>query len=254
MKSLIFARELKNRDSLYLQIAAGLRRSIAQGNYDAGEKLPAISDMAKELGVSVVTVRNAIAVLAEEGLIESFQGKGTFVASDAQPCKGLVLNTSFKSLLDHLVGKKTRILEASDGELVPLVDPKFGELAKSYHYMRRVHLADDVPYALINIHISAEIYERDKRRFERGMVIPILAEMPEVIHGRMHQAISFTTADPETALHLEVPINSPVGNVLRIITNNNNRIIYVGQTKYRGDFVKLEINYDQLGETMRNEP
>ena len=252
MRSLIFARELKSRDALYLQIAAGLRRSIVQGQFKAEEQLPSISDMAKELGVSVVTVRSAVAVLEEEGLVERIQGKGTFVAANVRANKGLVLNTSFAALLEHLAGKTAKVLEASDGNVLPFVNPTWGELTGKYHYMRRIHLADDAPYALINIHIDHDTYSCDKPRFDHSMVIPVLAEMPVINGGRMHQTVSFTTADPETARLLEVPVNSAIGNVLRVITDMGGKIIYVGQTKYRGDFVRLEMTYDRLGERVPN--
>lgn len=246
MTNLIFAREHKNRDTLYLQIAAGLRRSIAQGQFSAGEQLPSIADMARDLSVSIVTVRSAIAVLEDEGLVERYQGKGTFIASDLKTATGLVLNSGFHSLLDHLAGKTTRILETSEAGVLPMIDPGLGKLSERYHYMRRVHLAENVPYALINIQIDHDIYEQARDRFDNSMVIPILAELADIQSGKMHQTISFTTADPDTAQHLEVPINSAIGNVLRVITDKHDRVIYVGQTKYRGDFVRLEMSFDHL--------
>jgi len=63
----------------YAQLAAILRRRIAEGAYPPGEKIPSESAMSKEYGLSLMTVRQAIGVLMEQGLLERIQGSGTFV-------------------------------------------------------------------------------------------------------------------------------------------------------------------------------
>ena len=63
----------------YAQLAAILRRRIAEGAYPPGGKIPSESSISKQYGLSVMTVRQAIGVLTEEGLIERIQGSGTFV-------------------------------------------------------------------------------------------------------------------------------------------------------------------------------
>lgn len=63
----------------YAQLAAILRGQIAEGVYPPGEKIPSESSMSKTYGVSAMTVRQAIGVLTEQGLLERVQGSGTFV-------------------------------------------------------------------------------------------------------------------------------------------------------------------------------
>ena len=65
----------------YAQLAAILRRQIAGGIYPPGGKIPSESSIGKQYGLSVMTVRQAIGVLTEQGLIERVQGCGTFVKS-----------------------------------------------------------------------------------------------------------------------------------------------------------------------------
>ena len=63
----------------YAQLAAILRRKIAEGVYAPGEKIPSESSISRQYGISVMTVRQAIGVLTEQGLMERVQGSGTFV-------------------------------------------------------------------------------------------------------------------------------------------------------------------------------
>lgn len=61
------------------QIAASLREKIASGEYPPGAALPAIMALAGQYGVTTNTIRKALGILREEGLIESVAGYGTFV-------------------------------------------------------------------------------------------------------------------------------------------------------------------------------
>ncbi len=63
----------------YAQLAAILRRQIAEGVYPPGERIPSASSISKDYGISLMTVRQAIGVLMEQGLLDRIQGSGTFV-------------------------------------------------------------------------------------------------------------------------------------------------------------------------------
>lgn len=63
----------------YAQLAAILRRKISEGVYAPGAKIPSESCIGKEYRLSIMTVRQAIGVLTEQGLIDRVQGSGTFV-------------------------------------------------------------------------------------------------------------------------------------------------------------------------------
>src|SRR5687768_9652751 len=63
----------------YLRIAEDIRRDIASGRYAVGEQLPVARELAEKYGVAMMTIGNALAVLRDEGLIETRQGAGSFV-------------------------------------------------------------------------------------------------------------------------------------------------------------------------------
>ena len=62
----------------YQEMTDAIAARIAAGQYSG--KLPSELDLAKEFGVSITTVRHAMAILRERGLIVSIHGRGTFVA------------------------------------------------------------------------------------------------------------------------------------------------------------------------------
>jgi GntR family transcriptional regulator len=72
-----------NRDSsigVYEQVAAELRRAIAEGEAKPGERLPPAGDLAAVLGVNRNTVLRALRILRDEGLLEFRRGRGVTVA------------------------------------------------------------------------------------------------------------------------------------------------------------------------------
>jgi DNA-binding transcriptional regulator YhcF (GntR family) len=60
---------------LHEQVAAAIRRAIAEGEAGAGERLPPARDLAAVLGVNANTVLRALRTLREEGLVEFRRGR-----------------------------------------------------------------------------------------------------------------------------------------------------------------------------------
>jgi GntR family transcriptional regulator len=74
---------------LYEQVAAEIRRAIADGEAKPGERLPPAKDLAAVLDVNTNTVLRALRILREEGLLEFRRGRGISVAGT--PERGAVV-------------------------------------------------------------------------------------------------------------------------------------------------------------------
>lgn len=70
--------------TLYEQVIDRIREMIVQGVYRKGDMLPSEKELMQLTGVSRITVREALRTLAEVGIIETRQGKGSFVRMNAE--------------------------------------------------------------------------------------------------------------------------------------------------------------------------
>ncbi|HWD55327.1 MAG TPA: GntR family transcriptional regulator [Acidimicrobiales bacterium] len=75
---------------LHDQVAAEIRRAIAEGEAGPGERLPLAKDIAAVLGVNKNTVLRAMHILREEGLVEF--GRGLGITVSGTPEKGVVVS------------------------------------------------------------------------------------------------------------------------------------------------------------------
>lgn len=79
----------REQTDLYLQVAAEIRRAIADGEAKPGERLPPARDLAAVLDVNTNTVLRSLRLLRDEGLLEFRRGRGIHVAGT--PEQGAVL-------------------------------------------------------------------------------------------------------------------------------------------------------------------
>lgn len=86
MYSTMFPVKVDRSDPLALhdQVAAEIRRAIAEGEAGPGERLPLAKDMAAVLGVNKNTVLRALHILRDEGLLDFKRGRGITVAGTAE--------------------------------------------------------------------------------------------------------------------------------------------------------------------------
>jgi GntR family transcriptional regulator len=75
---------------LHEQVAAEIRRAIADGEAGAGERLPPAKDLAAVIGVNTNTVLRALRTLRDEGLLEFRRGRGVTVSGT--PERGLIVD------------------------------------------------------------------------------------------------------------------------------------------------------------------
>jgi GntR family transcriptional regulator len=82
---------------LHVQVAAAIRRAIAEGEAKPGERMPPAKDLAAILGANTNTVLRALRELRDEGLLEFRRGRGITVSGT--PAQGAVV-TRARDLLD----------------------------------------------------------------------------------------------------------------------------------------------------------
>jgi GntR family transcriptional regulator len=66
---------------VYVQLADDLAGRIGQGEFPTGSRLPSEADLAEHYGVAKMTVRRALEVLRERGLVKTLHGRGSVVVA-----------------------------------------------------------------------------------------------------------------------------------------------------------------------------
>ena len=100
---------------LYEQITNQIKDQILEGKIDQGSSLPSIRMMAKELKVSIITVKRAYEDLEQEGFVETVPGKGTYVSlNNKERLKEIRISQIEEKLGDVVVAAKSIQMSLED--------------------------------------------------------------------------------------------------------------------------------------------
>lgn len=86
-------------EPIYEQIKTQIHSAVLSGKLKAGEALPSLRKLAKELRISVLTVTRAYNELVDEGVVQNIQGKGTFVMDKGNELMQRQLETRIRESL-----------------------------------------------------------------------------------------------------------------------------------------------------------
>jgi len=154
--------------ALWRQVADGIERSIADGSFATGERLPGEMEIAETYRVNRHTVRRALATLAERGLVRAERGSGTYVQAPriAYPLRA---RTRFSEIVGA-GGREPR------GQLIGASEePATRELAKQLGLktgtplirIEALRLADRTPICLGTTWLAAARFPEAGRIYER---------------------------------------------------------------------------------------
>jgi GntR family transcriptional regulator len=193
------------RSVRYQEIATKLRRRISAGEFGGARLLPSESQLSDTFGASRVTVRRALEELREEGLIDSRQGLGWYVAADPLRQSLARLGTIEAQLADAGIASERRVL---DFGFVPAPARARRVLGvRRVLEVRRLNLADGHPFARVTVWCPERLGKRlSLADVERAPFY----ELIDVPLGGATQTIAAAAATQEDAALLEVPAGSPV--------------------------------------------
>jgi GntR family transcriptional regulator len=227
---------------MYLQLSDLMRARIERGQWPRGHRLPSLEALMEEFGVARVTVRQAIDLLAREGLLSPQRGRGTFVTGEPEKTRIINVVTTLDELSRVYEDTQPRIVNIEESVTPPPLSLAEGAPAERYTYMRRVHLREGRPYCVIDIYLDERIFRQAPAKFRASTVIPLLTSMPSVHIQIAHQVLTIATADLDVARQLEIPVNAPVAEVRRIFKDRAGTVIYLADVTYRGDAIRLEMD------------
>jgi GntR family transcriptional regulator len=224
----------------YLQVASALRRRIRDGRWALGDRIATLEELEREFSVARVTVRQAIELLQNEGLLKSHQGRGTFVTKSVAHDRWLQLATDWQSLIAPIRDHVPQLL-ACDAGTAPRIEADDGVPAPAYVAIRSIQKRHGAPYAYARVHVATHIHARAPKAFSARVALAVLSDMKGLAIARAHQTVVVGAADLEAAQHLGIALNAPTAEARCVVTGKDGVVMYVGEITYPGDYVRLNI-------------
>ena len=106
-----------SRETIYEQIIFQIKLLIANGELKVGDSLPSVRNLAKSLEVSTLSVQRAYTELQKDKIIESIEGKGSFVAEELNKSS---LRDALMQEVEEEAKRTVRIAKQNGIELVEL--------------------------------------------------------------------------------------------------------------------------------------
>lgn len=233
----------RSRVPLYVQVASVLRQRIESGRWAPGQKIATLVELEQEFEVARVTVRHAIDLLCEEGLLVTRQGRGTFVRQHTGKDKHwLRLATDWDILTELIRDNVPKPIRVNSPPPFPALGEDEGRLAPDYVYLRSVQFKDGDPYGVVSLHLARPIFDRNPEAFRERTALPVLAGLKDIGIRHAHQNIVIGSADPETADLLRIALGAPTAQCRLVVLDHAGIAIYVADIVYRSDAVKLHVD------------
>lgn len=184
----------------YAAIARAIAAAVTAGELAAGEMLPSQRELAEGFGVTVMTVRQAVQVLMEQGLLMSEQGKGTYVRSGRFRLRLGRLASLAAQVEASGRSLTTEVLGFGAIELSPIEQRRMGLGSAEAFELIRLRFVDDTPVILqtsvIPPALAGAIEGRGRGEWS---LYDVLEEAYGVRVERAEETVSATALDRRTA-------------------------------------------------------
>lgn len=219
----------------YIRIHDAIKKQIDDGFWEIGQRLPSERDLADEYEVSRMTLRQAITLLVEEGILERRVGSGTYVASHRMQEK-MRGTTSFTEIV-RSQGKapSSRLISyqrkpANNTEIQRL------QLKETDYVIRmeRVRYADHMPLVFEVAAISETLIQSFNKEDITEHFFQTLTDHGYEI-GKSQQTIYAKNASEKVANYLKIPKNHAVLALTQVSYFTDGRPFEYVHSQYVGD-------------------
>lgn len=229
---------------LWYQACESIRADVYERIASNDLRLPPESQLAEDHQVSVITVRQALSVLEEEGLISRVRRRGTMINPAAARPKDLRVLGTLSSVFNHQFAESPKLLQKSQvatPEDLKSIFIDYPELT----YMRRLRRVDGVPvnYCInyivpeVGLQITAE--DLDKWPLPR-----ILRDICKLNISKVDYVVRAVAATEVIAKQLKVDASSPLLFFTSTVYDESNHVVEVGQIYYRPESFSFDVSID----------
>ena len=217
----------------YQEIADELRPRVVAA--PPGSVLPSESELSEEFGASRVTIRRALDLVREQGLIAARQGFGWYVAGEPVRQSLTQLGTIESQLADSGMTNERRVIEFAFVTPPDLVREILG--TDSVLRVKRINLADGEPFAVVTVWCPEALGGGlSRKQVERQPFYELL----DVRLRGATQTIGADGASEDDAKLLQVPVGAPVLKCQRVTTSIDGTPVLVSEhlfPAHRTEFV-----------------
>jgi GntR family transcriptional regulator len=206
----------------YQQIAADIRSRVA--HMGAGQLLPSESDLSSEFGVSRVTIRRALEILRDDGLVDARQGFGWYVSGEPLRQHLDELGTIEGQLERRGIRPERQVLEFAFRSAPKRVADALG--TDQVLRVKRLNLADGKPFAVVTVWCPADLAQQLSRHDVEQR--PFYELLGVSLRGAT-QTIGADSVDDADADLLHVPPSSPVLRCERVTTDITGRPVLMSE-------------------------
>ncbi|REJ07831.1 GntR family transcriptional regulator [Microbacterium bovistercoris] len=228
--------------AVYLRIADDLRDRIASGQLRPGDDVPTEAELAERWHTSRGPIRNALAALRAEGLVETTRGRPARVVSKkaTQAVDMSVPFTRWARDLGLEPGAQTQ--EVSLRRAAELAEPLGVSPDDQIVSVLRLRLLDGRPTMVERLNYIEEVgrllFQAD---LDAISITEFLGAHGHPIVGVQHE-IDAIAADERDAALLRVPQGSPILRLSRVSRDAEGRIFEASQDRYLGDVVRFTVS------------
>ena len=242
----------RSRVPLYIQVAAVMRQRIERQQWQPGQKISTLVELEREFEVARVTVRQAVDILRQEGLLHCHQGRGTFVTEKPPSRHWLELATDWAILIDSIKDNIPKRIKVDHPPAFPELREGEGTLAPEYRFIRSLQYKNGEPYGIVNLHLARAVFDRDPDAFLTRPALAILASLPDIEVRHAYQTIVIGGASVQSADLLKIALGAPTAECRCVVIDGSGVAIYVADIIYRSEVIKLHI--DLLANTRTARP
>ena len=227
----------------WVQIDEQLADRIEAGALAPGDRLPPERDLALALGVSRMTVRQALAALAARGLVERGVGRGTFVRDGARVDHDLTRVAGFTAEVERQgLAAGARILSARACPAPDHVARALG-LRPGADTLRieRVRLGGDRPLTLEDTTLPAALFPGLLERDLGGSLYALMRDAYDHGPASATERLEPVAARGHEAAALEVPEGAPLMLVERVAYDAAGTPVEFARDRHRGDRARFVV-------------
>lgn len=222
---------------LYHQIYLDLKQIIQKEVIPPGGMLPAEVEICQAYNVGRQTVRQAIAHLVDENILERFAGRGTFVRKPVNISQ-FFLDRSFTQQLRELGREpQTQLLSRESGIIDSQSNPAIQRyMDNTFFSLERLRLGDGEPVChQTTIILTSHCPGIENEDFQKASLYEILATKYHIRISRFDHIVRAVAADEYRADLLNVPKDSPLLFVITLAYGDNHALIEYSTSYYRAD-------------------